>query len=115
MTSLFKMVCQALNWKLEIVWSNDAALEKVEDSINDNLYFKTIFININNERIKQYSELIHSIRDLESDNIQDSIPICWFTDGEPHNIITDLADDGVIDEPYSKPIKQDMLIDYILN
>lgn len=115
MTGLFKMVCQALNWKLDIVADNKTTLDKIKDSIIKNMSYKTIFINIKDDWIGKHSELIHSIRDLEADNMQDSIPIWCFISGEPHNELTDLADEGIIDEPYSKPIKQDTLMDYILN
>lgn len=115
MTTLFKMVCQALNCKLDIAVNNHGALEKFKDSITKNANYKAIFINVKTDQIDDYTKLIHSIRDLEASKNQDSIPIWCFTDGEPHNDLTDLADEGMIDEPYPKPIKQDTLMDYILN
>ena len=105
------MICQTLNCQLETATS----LEVAKVLYCGGRSFKTIFINLQDDKESEYEELIIELRSIEKELGVDATPICVFTSSDSLHKINDLADSGDIDEPQHKPVKQDVLMHYILN
>jgi hypothetical protein len=65
--------------------------------------------------MEEFAKIIRKMRDIEQEYEIDYTPIWVFIENEETNCITDLADEGLIDEPRMKPSDQDIYMEYILN
>lgn len=65
------------------------------------------------EKYEAYENLISEMRRVEQETCTTPAPICVYTNGSPPEILLNLADEGTIEEPMEKPIKQDVLMKYI--